>query len=47
MTRPLSADVEYLGMAPGLSDGVGIAITTFRPRNQHGVLRALGASWET
>ena len=36
MTGPLSADVEYLGMSPGLSNGVGVAITTFRPRNQPG-----------
>ncbi len=36
MTGPSSADVEYLGMSPGFSDGVGIAITTFRPRNQPG-----------
>lgn len=36
MTGPTSADVEYLGMSPGVSDGVGVAITTFRPRNQPG-----------
>ena len=36
MTGPLSADVEYLGMSPGVSNGVGVAITTFRPRNQPG-----------
>lgn len=36
MTGPSSADVEYLGMSPGLSNGVGVAITTFRPRNQPG-----------
>ena len=36
MTGPLSADVEYLGMSPGFSNGVGVAITTFRPRNQPG-----------
>lgn len=29
-------DVEYLGMQPGLSNGVGVAITTFRPVNQPG-----------
>ena len=29
MTGPLSADVEYLGMSPGLSNGVGVAITLF------------------
>lgn len=36
MTEPLSADVEFLGISPGVSNGVGVAITTFRPRNQPG-----------
>jgi hypothetical protein len=33
---PISIDVEYLGLAPGVSNGLGVAITTFRPINQPG-----------
>lgn len=36
MKGPISVDVEYLGIQPGISSGVGVAITTFRPRNQPG-----------
>ena len=36
MGAPSSINVEYLAMQPGLSNGVGVAITTFRPVNQPG-----------
>lgn len=36
MNGPISIDVEYLAVQPGRRNGVGVAITTFRPVNQSG-----------
>ena len=36
MSAPISTDVEYLALVPGVSGGLGVGIITFRPVNQPG-----------